>query len=274
MEENNLKKIPFFTRAKWAIFNLENYDFFAIEKAKVTFAYFIKIIIIFSLLTAIGITYKFATTDFSTIPELKGYLTTETIKYIEQVPKGQLYAIFYSISTIYLFAIYFVMIALDILMLSVLGFITSRIAKVLLRHSAIINISVYALTLPVLLKAIYILVNSFTGFEIKYFEIMYNAVAYIYLVTAILMIKSEMIKQEIELTKLEEEQQKVREELEREQEEERQKEEQKRKEKEEEKKKKDNEEKHKKNKGDSPEGSMAITMNDECEGDTRTTRRV
>ena len=257
MDENN-KKISFFTRIKWSIFNPEHYDIFAVEQTKIAFAYFIRIILVFSLITAIGITYKFATTDISKVPEIQEFITEETINYIQSVPKAELYTIFYCISAVYLFIIYFFVIAMDVLLLSLLGYLTSRIAKVMLKYTAIVNISIYALTLPIILNATYILVNSFTSFEVKYFQIMYNAVAYIYEVTAILMIKSEIIKQEAELAKLEEEQKKVREELEKQQEEEKQKEEQKRKEREEEKKKKEKENEDKEP-GNAPEGSSAIT---------------
>ena len=260
MEESN-KKIPFFTRIKWAIFNPEHYDMFAVEQTKVAFAYFIRVILIFALITAIGVTYKFATIDISEVPEMQEFVTEETVNYIQSMSKAELYTIFYCVSAVYLFVIYFTMVAMDVLLLSFLGYLTSRIARVMLKYTAIINISIYALTLPIILNAAYILVNSFTGFEIKYFQIMYNAVAYIYEVTAILMIKSEIIRQEAELAKIEEEQKKVREELEKQQEEEKQKEEQRRKEREEEKKKKEKEKKEKEQEN-APEGSSAITPYD------------
>jgi len=245
MEENNNQKISFFTRLKWAIFNLENYDFFAVEKTKYAIFYFAKLILIFSLITAIGVTYKFATTDLSKVEEIQEVVTQETIEYIQNMPKSELYAIFYMISVLYLFVIYFIATAVDALLLSILGILTSKIARISLRYLPIVNISIYALTLSIILNVVYILINAFTGFEIKYFQIMYNTIAYIYLVTAIFMIKSEMIKQEAELSKLAEEQQKIREQLEKDQEEERQKQEQKRKEREEKKKDKEKDKKEK-----------------------------
>ena len=55
------------------------------------------------------------------------------------------------------------------------------------------------------MNIIYFIVNSFTGFTIKYFEIMYTTVATIYIATAILMIRSDVIKKQIELNKIIEE---------------------------------------------------------------------
>ncbi|MBR6033173.1 MAG: DUF1189 family protein [Clostridia bacterium] len=212
MEENQ-NKITFFTRVKWAIFNLENYDFFAVESTKKAILYFITLMIFFALLTSIGITYKFANSDLSSLAATQEYITQDMIDKLQTTPQGQLYVSFYLVSTIYIFGVYTVMAIIDVVLLSLLGLLTSRIIRISLRYSPIFNISIYSLTLSIVLNCIYVFINSFTNFEIKYFQIMYNAIAYIYLVTAILMIRSEMIKQELELAKLAEEQKKVREEI-------------------------------------------------------------
>ena len=266
MEENRPTKISFFDRFKTAIFNLEDYDFFAVENSKFSFAYFAKLILIFSLIISIGVTYKLANTDINAVPELREVLTDETVEYIGSIPKIELYIIFYIICAIYLYIIYFITAGIDVLLLSLLGLITSKIARAYLKYMPILRVSIYSLTLPITLNAIYILINSFTGFEIKYFQIMYNLIAYIYLITAIFMIKSEMIKQETELAKLAEEEQKIREEMKKKQEEEKQQDEQKRKErekeKEEKKKEKENENKEKQNNGgETPEGANAFKTN-------------
>ena len=74
---------------------------------------------------------------------------------------------------------------------------------------------VHALTLPIILNILYIILNAFTGYTIKYFQIMYTAISYIYMVAAILIIKSDYIKRQMELDKLKSEQEKVRAELDR-----------------------------------------------------------
>ena len=66
-----------------------------------------------------------------------------------------------------------------------------------MRYAAIFNMSVYAISLSVLLNTVYIAINIFTNFEIKYFQVMYIAVAAIYLIAAIFIIKSEFIKKQI-----------------------------------------------------------------------------
>ncbi len=159
---------------------------------------------------------------------------------------------------------------IDILLFSAMGYIFTRIARVRIRYSAVYNISAYSLTLPIILNIIYVIVNFFTGFTIKYFDIMYTAITSIYIITAILMIKSEVIKKQIELAKIIQEQEKVRQELQQKEEEEKEKkerEEQKKKEKEEKEDKKDEDnseagKKTKKNKKNNPD----INIGNEPEG--------
>ena len=145
---------------------------------------------------------------------------------------------------------------LDVLLLSILGYVISRLFRLRLKFGPIFNISTYALTLSILLNAIYIVINVLTGFEIKYFGIMYNTISYIYLITAIILIKSDIIKKQTEFMRVVEEQEKIKLELERKkaEEEERRKEEESKKE---EKEKNESKKKKKKDDGTSPEGSEA-----------------
>lgn len=122
---------------------------------------------------------------------------------------------------LYMFIVYVSNILIDIFVLSLLAYIVSRIAGLRLKYSAIYNIATYSLTLPLILNIIYFIVNTLTGFTIQYFQIMYTAIASIYIITAILMIKSDVIKKQFELNRIIEEQARVREELKRKEEEKR-----------------------------------------------------
>ena len=139
----------------------------------------------------------------------------------------KVYAIFIAISILYLFVIYLIQMLIDVLLLSVIGFLLSKIVGVKLSYKSIFSMSVYALTLSIILYIVYIVVNLFTGFQIIYFDIAYDAIAYIYIITAMLMIKSDLIKQQIEVGKIVEEQKKIREEKKQEENKEKDKEEQK-----------------------------------------------
>ena len=171
-----------------------------------------------------------------------------------------LYLMFFGIVTIYMLVIYLSTMLVDVLFLTILTYIVTRIAGLRLKYSAIYNIATYSLTLPILLNIIYFVVNAFTGFTIEYFQIMYTAIASIYIITSILMIKSDVIKKQLELNRIIEEQERVKQELKRQEEERKEKEELKRREKEREKKEKEKQKKEEKEDGKigkEPEGDNA-----------------
>ena len=172
--------------------------------------------------------------------------------------QSQVYISVAIVEFIYMFAIYLTSILMDTLVLALLGLIVSRIAGMKIKFSACFSMGVHALTLPIILNILYIILNAFTGYTIKYFQIMYTAISYIYMVAAILIIKSDYIKRQMELDKLKSEQEKVRAELDRQKEEDK-KEEEKRKEEKKEQKEKESGENAGKQKdsdtGEKPEGS-------------------
>jgi len=130
---------------------------------------------------------------------------------------GKIYTIYiplYILVYLYLFLLYLSTTAIDLLILATLGYLTARIIGIRMRFSATCKMAAYALTLPILLNMAYVIVNAFTGFTIDYFQIMYTAISYIYMITAILLIKSDTMRQKMELAKVIEEQKKVHEELE------------------------------------------------------------
>ena len=166
--------------------------------------------------------------------------------------------VLYGLFLVYIFLIaYLPSVLVDIIILSVFAYIVSAIARMKIKYSALYNISAYSLTLPIILNIIYVIVQAFTGFQIKYFEVMYTTIASIYIATAILIIRSDTIKKQIELTRIVAEQEKVREELKRREDEEKKQAERERQKKEEEKKhKKEKKEEKDDNLGEQPEGNM------------------
>ena len=105
---------------------------------------------------------------------------------------------------------------IDILALGTIGYFTAIIMRIRLKYKAMIKIAIYSLTLPIILNILYIIEQSIFGYNIKYFDVMYITISYIYIITAILMIKSDLLKRQQELTKIVEEEQKVKEQLEKE----------------------------------------------------------
>ena len=194
--------------------------------------------------------------DISKNQNINGLSKQQMLDYVNSNVMIIIYVIFFVATIIFAFIAYSIQILMDIFLLSIIGLIISRIVAIKLKYKEIFNMSVYALTLSIILYLAYICVNIMTGFTITYFDLAYEIISYIYIITAILMIKSDLIKQQIEVGKIVEEQKKVKEEKQEENnEEDKPKEEPKedKKEDKEEKKKKDKKEKE----PDNPEGSQA-----------------
>lgn len=180
--------------------------------------------------------------------EALNLLAYETIKPL-------LFSVFGTLFIYFFVIIYLPSTLIDIIILSIFGYIVSMISKLRLKYSAIYNIAAYSITLPIILNIIYFIVNSFTGFTIRYFEVMYTTVATIYIATAILLIRSDVIKKQIELTKIIEEQDKIRLEIQRREEEKQEQEEKERQKREEDKKRKQKEKEEEEGLGEAPEGN-------------------
>ena len=148
----------------------------------------------------------------------------DVVNYIEGINIVSIYSSIYFIIFIYLFIVYFISIFIDVFILAILTYIIARISRIRLKFGPAFNVAVHGITLPVVLNLVYIIVNLLTGFTIKYFGLMYNTISYIYIIVAILMIKTDFINRQLELIKLAaEEQEKVRQELEKQKEEEKKK---------------------------------------------------
>ena len=160
---------------------------------------------------------------------------------------------------IYSFMMYLLTTLSNVVFLAVFGYLTTWIARIKMRFVAVFNMSIYALTLSIFLNMLYIAVNVFIDFNIEYFQVMYVSVAAIYLVAAIFILKTELMKRQAELMKIAEAQEIVRREMEEKEQREKQEKEKKerqKKDKEEEKKQKDKE-KQDNNVGEEPQGSNA-----------------
>lgn len=125
----------------------------------------------------------------------------------------KMFGILLIIMLLWVLPFYIIYTLIDALMLSVLGFLTSKMTKLKIKYSAIYTMAIYSLTLPILLNLIYMIVNILTGFTIEYFNFLYTSVSGIIMVTAILMIRADLIKKQAELMKIISEQEKIRAEL-------------------------------------------------------------
>lgn len=140
------------------------------------------------------------------------------IEYFEGLNIVSMCASLYFIIFIYLFIVYFISIFMDILILWLLAYLVSKLSKLNLKAAPSFSVAVHAITLSLVLNIIYIILNLLTGINVKYFGLMYNLISYIYVIVAVLMIKTDFINRQAELMKLASEQEKVKAELEKEKE--------------------------------------------------------
>ena len=180
---------------------------------------------------------------------------------LNYVQNGQINSLYFSVFItlfIYSFSMYFINTIWYAFIIAIVGYLTMLLLKMKMRFVAVFNMAIYALTLSTILNIAYLIVNILFNYTIEYFSIMYVTVATIYLLAAIFIIKTDLIKRQAEVMKIVEAQQIVKKEME-EQEREKQKEDKSRekennKDQNKETKDKDNKENEK---NDEPEGSNA-----------------
>ncbi len=107
-----------------------------------------------------------------------------------------------------------IQIGLDVILLTIFGIIAARISGIKISMKPMSKISLHAITLPVIITGIYTSVYLITGFVIKYYNLMYLLIAYVYIVAAIMILKTDLIKQQEELIKIEEVRKEVKKEIE------------------------------------------------------------
>ena len=207
-------KINFFQKIWYSISKFEKYPEMAALGVKSALLYFVKLMIIVSIIfTGVFVYYTKNIAEYDEKLNLSEKITNELTRRINMQDEvididslknedsGRL-IITIGIS---LFVSLFLGTLLDVFLLSLFGILTCMIAKIKMHYKALFNMSIYAFTLSILLRVIYFIITTLTTFKIKYFDIMYIAISYISLAAAIFLIKSNVIKQHLELMKIIEE---------------------------------------------------------------------
>ncbi len=222
MESNQSKKeqylkLNFFKKIWYSITKFEKYPELAALGVKKALIYFTELIVIFCVIYTGSYAYyvsniaSFEEENLSFSQKVIKTMIKETGSENEQINQALEIADNYSdtamIGSLFIssFISFFVAILLDVVTLSIFGLFTCIIARIKMNYKAVFNMSIYALTLSIILRTAYVVITMLTDFQIKYFDIMYIAVAYITLAAAIFLIKSDVIKQHLELMKILEE---------------------------------------------------------------------
>lgn len=102
--------------------------------------------------------------------------------------------IIYGYMLLEIFLIFTLSTLIDILALSLIGTITAKIAGIPLKFGALFSMAVSASTLSIIINLIYLNLKIFTNFNIPQFQVLYTLISYIYLVTAIFIMRSNILK--------------------------------------------------------------------------------
>lgn len=120
------------------------------------------------------------------------------------------------IEMIFEMSIFWFMIAL---LTSLVGSIVLRLSRIRMKFSKLYAISIYASTLSMILTVFYNILTNHFNVYIDSFEFLSMLIAYIYITAVIYMIRSDLVKQQLELIKIATVQAKVKEQMDREKEE-------------------------------------------------------
>ena len=211
-------KVGFFKKILISLKDFEKYIIFAAEDTKENLKYLLYLVLIFSVVLTTVYTIKISKDGFGSIigDEYKDILATVNAEAVnegkEEVNLDEVVTIvkreagvFAGILFISLALVYFITAIIDAGVLAILGKIIAMLLGMKIELKATFNMGIHALTLPIILQTIYIPINILTGFEIKYFGWMYTTISYIYILVAILMIKTEFINRQREMAKMQEE---------------------------------------------------------------------
>lgn len=124
---------------------------------------------------------------------------------IDSISIFEIIVFYFIIVLLGLFILELISVFTDCIVLSVLAFSTVRITKTNLNYKQSLNISIYSLTLPIILYMIYCIANYFYGFYTQYFKLLNSLISYVYIVAAIFIIKSDYMKQKAMIGKIVEE---------------------------------------------------------------------
>ena len=141
--------------------------------------------------------------------DVKSFSKTQLIEYMRSSKMNNFYGKYMISSFISLLLVEIMITLIDALEIAAFGWLTTMITRIRIRFVAIYNMAVYALTLPMILNMLYIIVNYFTTFTISYFQVAYITIAYIYLAAVIFLLKDDLLKKLEEVEKIKKEQEKV-----------------------------------------------------------------
>lgn len=111
----------------------------------------------------------------------------------EQETNRMFIAMLFSLS-IYFILQNIVVVVAYIIAIALVGVIMATLLGMKFKFSAIVSMSISAITLPIVLAIIYAICFIYTGFIMKYFTVMFSAISYVYIIMALIDIFHNLVK--------------------------------------------------------------------------------
>ena len=140
----------------------------------------------------------------------------DLINFVDQLGIPNVLLSIFIVLTIATYVSNIIIVLSDVCVVAIFGWFAARICGVNFKMNPMIALSIYGLSLSIVLDLIFDAIYIMTGFTVQYFEIIYLLIAYVYIIAAIFMIKYDLIKHTEELKKIIEVQKQVQKELEQE----------------------------------------------------------
>lgn len=121
-------------------------------------------------------------------------INKETLLTFYNENKMKIYILLFVYILLEVYIIYIISTLIDALALSLIGILTEKFSGLYLKYGATLSMAVSAMTLSTVLNLVYLAIRTFTGFYIKNFQILYTIISYIYMVMAILIMRSSILK--------------------------------------------------------------------------------
>ena len=148
--------------------------------------------------------------------EVKASQKQDFINFVDQIGIQNVLISMFIILTVVTYISNIIIVLSDVCVVAIFGWFAARICGVNFKMNPMIALSIYGLSLSIVLDLIFDIIYIMTGFTVQYFEIIYLLIAYVYIIAAIFMIKYDLIKHTEELKKIIEVQKQVQKELEQE----------------------------------------------------------
>lgn len=136
------------------------------------------------------------------------------LELLNKTDKTSLTAVYFVTALVSVYVTNLLTILSDLCLVAIFGWFIAKFCGVNIPMINMIEISIYGLTLSILLSGVYSILIILAGFTIAYFNLIYLLISYVYIIAAILMIKYDLMKQKEELKKIIEVQKKVKAEME------------------------------------------------------------